>query len=283
MKVVIYQIPGHERSKVICAAWRQGLAAVGQDYTVRSSVTYLRPDADVAIFYGLSGRLAHALRDYPAAGRTALYVDLGYWGRKDATKEGRFTGFHKISVNGRHPTAYFQARAHSDDRFATSGLVVRPWQPPGSSVLIVGMGPKGSAAEGYPALGWETEALGVMRARTRRPFIYRPKPNWQAPPRLPGASMAPAGQSLEDALRDCHAVVAHHSNAAVEAIVAGVPAFVAEGVAVPMASTDLTQIENPVRPDGREQWLADIAYTQWSVAEIATGLPWLHLKSEGLV
>ncbi len=88
---------------------------------------------------------------------------------------------------------------------------------------------------------------------------------------------------LHAALLDAHAVVCHHSNVAVEAIVAGVPAFVWGGVGKDMGSQDLRKIENPHRPDNREDWCNRLAWTQWSVAELATAEPWLHLKSEGLI
>jgi len=40
-----------------------------------------------------------------------------------------------------------------------------------------------------------------------------------------------------------------------------------------VGNTDLTQIENPLRPD-RQQWAWDLAHTEWCVDEIAKGIPW---------
>jgi hypothetical protein len=65
------------------------------------------------------------------------------------------------------------------------------------------------------------------------------------------------------------------SNVAVEAIVAGVPAFVSRySAAAPMAGMLDTlehRIETPPMPDGREGWAASLAYGQFTLAEIASG------------
>lgn len=280
LNVTLIAIPGHHRSRIVCAAMREGIERMGDRVSVQSSLAYMHPQGDVAVFYGFAGRLANALRDYPASGKPAVYVDLGFWGRKEG---GRFAGYHKLSVNARHPTAYFQARPHDPSRAKRFGLEPAPWRISGEHILVAGMGPKGARAEGYPPLGWEQNAVDILRRHTQRPIVYRPKPNWLNPPPLQGATMAPMGQSLDDALANCHAVVTHHSNAAVEAITAGVPAFVVEGCALPMASSDLAKIETPVMPEGRAQWLADVSWVQWSVSEMSSGAAWAYLKNEGLV
>jgi len=42
-------------------------------------------------------------------------------------------------------------------------------------------------------------------------------------------------------------------------------------------------IEEPYRPKDRAQWAANVAYCQWSVMEIQTGLMWQYLKAEGMI
>lgn len=282
-ETVIYLIPGHQRSKSVCDAMKAGIERVGDRVRVASSLRYTRPEADVAVFYGLAGRLHRVLREYgDHPKRKALYIDLGYWGRKEG---GRFSGYHKISLDDRHPTAYFQARKHDASRADRFDLKVQPWKKGGKHILLIGMGPKGARAEGFAPREWEREALKRIRAVTKRPVIYRPKPNWENAPPIPGCEFDDPRRAtpLEALLRDCHAVVSHHSNACVEALLAGVPIFTEEGVASPMGLSDLAEIERPIFPAGRRQWANDIAWCQWSVAEMAEGLPWRHLKDEGLI
>lgn len=261
-----------------------GINRVGDRARLRSSLHYRYPDDQVGVFYGLAGSLINALADYPKAGKKAVYVDMGYWGRKDG---GRFAGFHKLAVNSRHPTAYFQAQPHSKARFESFGVPVESWRPdaPDAPILIAGMGPKGSRFEGFGIAGWEREVIGQLRQHTDRPIWYRPKPNWEGARPLDGAIMVDKDALLAAQLQGCHAVVAHHSNAAVEGLCHGFPAFVAEGVALALGSADLSTIEAPRMVDegARRQWLADIAWTQWSVAEMAEGRAWRYLKDEGLV
>lgn len=210
-------------------------------------------------------------------GRKVIYVDLGYFGRRDG---GRWSGYHKLAINDRHPF-YYRNRAHSARRFHALKVPILPWRE-GRSVIVVGMSDKGAIAEGYRPNEWERWAIAEVRKHTDRPIVYRPKPSWKGAVSLPGAEYQ-LNVPLSKALQSAHAVVCHHSNVAVEAIIAGVPAFVWGGVAKDMGLQDLSMIERPLKPDNREQWCHALAYTQWSVAELETAEPWLFLKNEGLI
>lgn len=257
----------------------QGVARAGAAPDLRSSLTYRGPDHDVAIFYGLAAGLGRVLSDYRERGRKAVYIDLGYWGRRKRT---RWDGYHKMAVNNRHPTAYFQRRAHSPDRFAEHHLAIRPWRARGKHILIAGMSAKAAAAEGLLPHKWERETIARLRELTDRPIIYRPKPNWAEAKPLDG-SIFDRDTPLERALLNCHAVVTHHSNVAVDALLAGVPCICPGGVASVLSGHDLEQIESPPMPDGREQWAYDLAWTQWSVAEMESGAAFRYLVDEGLI
>lgn len=258
-----------------------GIVRKGGRVVLRSSIHHRggRCQFDAAIFYGLAGGLAKTLQDYRDSGRKAFYIDLGYWGRRKRT---RFDGNHKIALNGRHPTAYFQNIPKPSDRFDEFGIKVEPWRASGRHVLVIGMSAKAATAEGLRPHGWETETIARLRKLTDRPIIYRPKPNWAEAKPILGSEWG-HGPSLEEHLQDCHAVVAHHSNAAVDALLAGVPCICPDGVASVLSGHELEQIENPPMPDGREQFAWDLAYTQWSVAEMQTGRAYEYLIEEGLL
>lgn len=260
-----------------------GIAKAGDRAWVVSADTYRTPQFDVAVFYGLEDRLRRALKEYPASGRHAVYVDLGYWGRIEG---GKLAGYHKIVVDGRHPTAYFQRKRHDDARIAHFGLRIAPWRrpkPDSAPILLAGMGSKAAQAENMAPEAWERAAIERIRAVTARPILYRPKPSWKAARPIEGCDFSHRSVPIEMILGSCHAVVTHHSNVGVDAIVAGIPTFTEEGVARPLRAGELADIERPAFPEGREQWLSDISYCQWTVAEMAAGLPWQHLKAEGLL
>lgn len=279
-RVAIYRASGNTRSGVICKALEAGIRAAGDLPVPRDEADYGAPETRVAAHYGLAGKLQRVFDDHRTDGRAVVYIDLGYWGRRPSNN--RWIGYHKLSVNDRHPTAYFQRRPHPMDRARALDVEPQPWRT-GSHILLCGMGDKGAPAEGFRPEEWERAAIATLRQYTDRPIVYRPKPSWKTARPIEGCGYSPGSIDIAVALEGAHAVVTHHSNAAVDGLVAGVPAFCWKGVASPMALQDLSRIESPWRPDGREQWIADVAHCQWSVAEITDGSAWRHLKDEGLV
>lgn len=279
MTVAVIHTPGR-RHDLICSAMLEGIAACGDRVVEIRDEFYQGPNHPVAVFYGLKGRCAQAFSDYRHHNKPVVYIDLGYWGRVEG---GKLYGFHKLAVGARHPTDYFQRVKHTPNRFHHHGLRIKPWQREGRHILVAGMGAKAAAFEGFRPTEWEQKAVDELRKHTDRPIIYRPKPSWHYPEGIEGTLLSTKEQPLADVLQNCHAVVSHHSNVCVDALVEGVPVFCWEGVASVMGLKDLSLIETPVYPDGREQWCADVAWTQWSVAEMRSGAAWRYLKSEGLV
>jgi hypothetical protein len=243
------------------------------------SAAFKRVDSDFAVFYGFANRLRNVYENYRSQS-IALYVDLGYWKRRI---NNRYDGYYKFSINDRHPTQYFEKNRHSDDRLEALGVKIEPWKKnEDGPVIIAGMSEKAARAENLEHQVWERQAFEQIRRRTQRQIIYRPKPNCCRSRPIKGAAfdrLTPTVKLFETA----HAVVCRHSNMAVEAICAGVPAFVEAGVALPMSSGALKDIENPKIPKGRRAWASAIAYCQWSLEEIAEGKPFLHLKKENLI
>lgn len=280
MKIAVYFAPGNARSVIIGKAMAAGMKLPPTDHVqLLSSRTYRRPEHDVAIFYGLADGLRMAFNEYPMWGRKAIYIDLGYWGRK---KKSRFDGYHKLVLNNRHPTDYFQRIKHDNSRFASLGVEIHPWRKSGRHIIVVGMSGKGALAEGFQPHQWERETIARLRKITDRPIVFRPKPSYVEAKPIPGTTWMQR-EPIEEVLRNAHAVVTHHSNFAVEAILAGIPAICPIGVASVMGGRDLSEIENPPMPDGRGQWAADIAWTQWSIGEMQSGAAWRYLRSDGLV
>ena len=219
------------------------------------------------------------MADYTQDGRHAIFMDLGYWGRGglDRSRE-----YHKVTVDDRHPNAYFRKIKRPNDRIRQFHVRARGWKT-GRNILLLGMSEKSAATVGYGPQEWEQQAIEILRQHTDRPIVYRPKPSWSGARRIPGVGWSGKEQKLLGALRNCHAVVSHHSNAAVDALIEGYPSFCMEGAAAPMSRDDLTKIDSPLYPDGRDQWMADIAYCQWTPDEMASGIVWRQFKDDGLL
>lgn len=276
--VTVYYAPDNKRSKTLGEASYKGLKRIGEKVNIQTSTSYNGVNSEYAVFYGLSSGLHKIFNDYKRHG-TAIYIDLGYWHRRIRT---RYDGYHKIIVNSRHPTDYFQRLTHDSKRFKELHIKIVPWRKKDGPILLAGMSAKAAIAEDLPPFAWEKEALRRLLKLTDRPVIYRPKPNCIQSRPLPGAGYNKKGD-LQIALQNCHAVVTRHSNTAVDAVLAGVPVFCMKGAASVMGHQDLSLIETPFYPDNRKQWASDLAWCQFTTAEIASGLPWRHLKDEGLI
>lgn len=279
--VVIYQHACHRRSRIISNAMFEGIRKVGDNVSIKWAAEYAGPEADIGVFYGFMPPVSSVLTDYPRDGGAGVYIDLGYWGRHH---KNRWAGYHKISVNARHPTAYFMNNRHSGQRASALGIAASPWKNHDrGAILLAGMGDKGAEAEGYRPEEWERAAIAEIRRHTDREIIYRPKPSWKEALPIDGTTYSPKLDDLDKVLRRTGVVVTHHSNVAVDALVFGIPAFCWDGVAKPLSLQDLSKIDDPLKPEGRTQWIADISYAQWSVEEMTLGAPWRHLKNEGLI
>lgn len=156
-----------------------------------------------------------------------------------------------------------------------------PWQDHGEHVLIAMQRTDSEQWANMPAGDqWLQQTVDTVRQYTDRPIVVRNHPrqattipagcqHWQ--PR------AVAGTydcfDFANSIAGARAVINWNSGPGSQAVIAGVPAFVgADSLAAPVGNCDLSTVEDPVRPD-RSQWLLEIAHTEWTVDEIATGQP----------
>lgn len=275
MKVAVHIDTNSRRSIHIGRAMAAGAMACGD--TVQIIDSFNRAvRADVCIAYGW--RHPELFETYRANGGQFVYIDLGWWGRKP--KGDVLGGFHKVAVNGREPGPYFRG-AHPEDRFKAHGLEIAPWRRAGSHILLAGMSVKSARTRGYGPRQWEREALAAIRTNTDRPIIYRPKPSDGDARPIMGTIYSPPDEPLEAVMRDAWAVVTMHSNVAVDGLLAGVPCVVQEGVAEPLSGS-YAALNDPALQDGREQLMADIAWQQWTPAEMVSGACWRYLRERAL-
>jgi hypothetical protein len=175
------------------------------------------------------------------------FGDHGFFGR------GRF---YRCAKNAR----MFLGTSGDDNprRFRAFRIPVREWRRRGSYIVLCPNSPAFLARHG--AADWTERTVERLKAFTDRPIRIRQKRD-----RRP----------LSHDLIDAWAVVTFASNAAVEAVLAGVPAFCTRPCAgLVMGCDDLSRIENPAMPNGREQWAARLASHQWTLDEMARGDLW---------
>lgn len=261
-RVACLMNPAVRRSRDFAMAMAVGIEAFG-DVAVPSDVQ--RPAAaDFAVMYGW--KFNALLRRYPGF----LYGDLGYWNR-----DGAF----RLAVNGWSPEEYVKATLPAT-RLAEFGITPYPWRSGGDYALLLGASRKSMREHGYDYMEWErktAKALNALGIRVR----YRPKPTDRERRPIDGIEYD-AGAPMAEAFSGARIVVAHHSNGCVDALVAGVPVHCETGAAAAF-SVPLHEAGDPPKLPGRDQFLADVARLEWSVADIRSGDAWNHLKGRGLV
>ena len=204
-----------------------------------------------AALYG-SPRLWHIVRALQADGRPWWYADHGYLGQ----------GFYRVTRGALQLSALDQGAPACSARLRCLGVQIEPWRVGGRHILVCPPGEVFARLNGFDAGQWRREILSELKQATDRPIVVRPKET-----RLT--------QPLAEDLRDAHALVAYTSNAAGEAVLAGVPVFVTGAcAALPMGRSDLSMIESPAQPDGRERWAAWLAANQWNLKETRAGACW---------
>lgn len=248
--VTCYPQPGKARSYELLSAFAKG--ALGRVCAQRFSL-----EAGPAAFYGLMS-LEELFKRARTDGRDWYYGDNAFF---DVARHR----FFRFSKNCFQSIASGASADHA--RLQTLGLKIEPWRRSGKNILIIEQSEHFMKSVGRP-IGWAQQMHHDVRMFSDRPVVLR---FWDR-------NKARASQSLRAELQDAWALVTYSSAAANEALLAGVPVCVSDdSVALPF-STELSKIESPSMLDGREDWAARLAASQWTIDEIKSGNAWRMLN-----
>lgn len=187
--------------------------------------------------------------------------------------------YFMVGWNGLNGRADFCNQDSPRDRWDRLHVEAKPWRKDGLHIVLCGQVPWDASVQHTNHVEWCRSTAANLRKHSDRPIVFRPHPLQPDAIDMSGLDVElSSASSLLDDLRDAWAVVTFNSNAGVEATLAGIPAFAADRGAMgyPILNKDLTQIESPRMP-AREQWMRDLAYTQWTLGEIAKGDAIYHL------
>lgn len=199
-----------------------------------------------------------------------IILETGYLNRGD----GEFNHY-AVGYGGLNGRADFRNTNSNPDRLRKLGVELQPWRRGGQYVLLCGQVPWDASVEHVHLDQWLVESYRKIKSRTDRKVLFRPHPKAPSHLRINGLEEHNGPINWDEV----HAVVTFNSNVAVEAVVAGVPAFVDDigSMALPVASRSLDDIESPWYPQ-RDRWMQDLAYCQWTPQEIRNGEAWTHLQ-----
>jgi hypothetical protein len=220
------------------------------------------------VIRGLGGGSQKAICHCWETGRTFYAIDTGYWGN------GKVKTVHRVTKNALQYLGPIVERPI--DRARSFGYRFKKFKP-GSKILLVPPSNKVMTLFGQPAPeAWVEQTIQEIRKYTDRPVEVRLKPL---------RSERVADKSIQAALaNDVHCLITYNSIAAVEALMEGKPAIVlGENAASVIAETDLSNIENPKKPsrDEMDAYMANLAYQQFTVAELKSGYAWETVNESG--
>ena len=224
---------------------------------------------DVAVDHNqlvLRGILKHKImKQCIEDGNNFYYMDSGYVGNNVGNSNSQgIKRYHRIVLNDLQHTVI---RPRPSNRWDLLGVKIHPRRT-GRRIIVAAPDEKPCKYYGIDQQQWIRDTVTEINKHTTRPVEIRER----APKRIDRVINEPLSQVLT---QDVHALVTFNSVAAVESILAGVPAFVMapSHVATPVANTDLTKIDNPFYPDNDllMAWCHSMAYGQYHVRELKNG------------
>ena len=282
MKFSLYTQYGALNSKPVFAAFEKSLKNAGH------SVIYNEPyrvmahydNYDVAVIWSVlwNGRMLgnkqiwDISRDF---GKPVIVLEVGGIQRGVTWKVG---------LNGINGDAHFASKGNDSSRADKLGLTLEPWKTNDTgSILICTQHDKSEQWRNMPSVAnWVIDTVSQIRQYTKRHIIIRAHPRCplphiehefrnvtrQVPKKLPGTY-----DDFDYVFENAWAVVNWSSNPAVQAVIKGIPVFVGpSSLAYDVGNKDFSTINEPLKPD-RQQWLNDYAHTEYTIEEIAQGLP----------
>ena len=197
--------------------------------------------------------------------RTFYFMDTGYFGNeKTSTNPNGWKYWHRIVKNNLQHNEIIQ---RPDDRFKKFRKKFEPWKKTGRKILIAAPDEKPCKFYGTTQEEWINNTVSTIQQYTDRPVVVRE--------RVKNRTDRMVHNTLLEALNDdVFALVTFNSIAAIESIFYGIPAFtLAPNAAKPVASQDLSKINEPYYPDKDKlyAWACHLSYGQFHINELNSG------------
>jgi hypothetical protein len=278
MKFRLYRENGALNSPPVFDAVQQGLQRCGHSVVSKGE--------DVPVIWSVlwNGRMASNKAIWDEAVRLkkpVVVIEVG--GIKRGTT-------WKVGINGINRDAYFGPVGNDATRANLLGLKLKPWNTNGKYILIAGQHERSEQWRNQPRMSrWVMETIENIQAHTDRPIIFRPHPRCrldaiehqyknvfrQEPRQLPGTY-----DDFDMAFKDIYCTVSWTSNPGIHSVIEGIPAYTSQSsLAWDVSIKSLTNLNNPPLPD-RQQWLNDYAWTEFTVEEIAQGIPFKRIENQ---
>jgi hypothetical protein len=272
---------GALNSRPVFTAFADSLVAAGHD------VVWNDPVSDVDVIWSVlwNGRMAKNKAIWErnmAQSKPTVVLEVG--GIKRGTT-------WKVGLNGINRDAYFGPdMGHDSERSSLLELKVKPWRTDGEYILICGQHEKSEQWRNQPRMSrWVMETIESIQAQTDRPIVFRPHPRCrldaietqyknvyrQEPRQIPGSY-----DDFDMGFDNVYCTVSWTSNPGIHSVIEGIPAYTStSSLAWPVSIKSLTNLDNPPLHD-RQEWLNNYAWSEYTIEEIAQGLPLKRLTNK---
>jgi hypothetical protein len=245
--------PGSEHQVSHQAALAMGARAHGMRVIEQSDIVHVRTEH--AACWGW--RMGRQLRD---RGHEVLVMERGYLGDRFA--------WTSLGWNGLNGRAAFATRNDGGERFRQHfGSRLKPWNPEGRYVLLIGQVPGDMSLQGRDLAPWYAEQAERARNLYRLPVMFRPHP-LAVSRGLDG--QVPMTQTLQgdlqESLANAEVVITFNSNTGVDALLAGKPT-----ISHDRGSMVWGLANGGFAEPARERWFGRLAWFQWTLDEIRNG------------
>lgn len=181
------------------------------------------------------------------------FIDSGYTNFLEPNKK-----WHRIVKNHLHSSAAFEAPV---DRLGIFTKFPKAWRTSGEKILIVEPGPFAANIFKVDLKTWKYNVESELRKYTDKPVVFREKANKKTRSNL----------YEELCNEDYYCVININSNAATEAIWAGIPVITLDKhITNSVSSKNISDINNLSRPN-LANWLCMLSYSQFTYEELING------------
>jgi hypothetical protein len=181
------------------------------------------------------------------------FLDSGYTNFIETNKK-----WHRIVINDLHYSKFFEAPSTRLDSFK---MFPRPWRTGGHIILIIEPGPFQAKMFNVDIKKWKYDVVKEIRKYSDKQVYFRPKIDKKKRKPL-------FFQLMGD---DYYCIININSNAAIEAIWAGVPAITLANHISNLVTVNKIEKINELAKPNLAPWLSMLSYSQFTKEEIYSG------------
>lgn len=272
MKFKLYKNNGALNSPPVFSAFEQSVLSLGH--------TIVNENEDIAVIWSVlwSGRMAANRIIYEECRRKQKPVIIIEVGNLSRGTTWRISEGH---VNSLGFFGNYENLDHS--RPEKLGISLKPEKRlRNDSILIAGQHQSSLQWAGMPVMDqWIKDTVYKLRQYTGRKIVVRPHPRSPIRGSLPDVTLDMPKKLIGsyddfDINYNYHCVINYNSGPAVQAAIQGVPIICNSSSLAGEISEKLENIENPILPN-RDEWFLRLCHTEWTVEEIAQGIPLIRL------